>query len=205
MPRFFTTWATAFLLMSAGISEMWAQLPHPSDRATAEVHIQAEPMGDATYQIRVGECVETAQRTVSSTELPLRLHTHTSVPCLIEARRRDGALWTPWTRERASGELTLDGLPEARWGGIGVSFRPTPLGALILEVHRGYPGAAMGLEPGDVLVRVDGRPLGGHDEAEMIGMITGPEGTEIALGIIDVRTGNTLTRRSTRRFIDQRS
>jgi S1-C subfamily serine protease len=82
--------------------------------------------------------------------------------------------------------------------GIGVAFLPTPRGALVRYATQGTPAASMGLEPGDVIISVNGTPLAGRNDTEMRALIQGREGSDIALGIIDVRTGTLLSRRSRR-------
>ena len=36
---------------------------------------------------------------------------------------------------------------------------PAPAGALVSSVQKGGPGAAAGLEPGDVILKLDGEPV----------------------------------------------
>lgn len=62
-------------------------------------------------------------------------------------------------------------------------------GAVIREVLPGCPGATAGLRPGDIVVEVDGRPLGGANE--LYDRITyGRPGAAISLGV--VRSGERL-------------
>jgi S1-C subfamily serine protease len=82
--------------------------------------------------------------------------------------------------------------------GIGVAILPTPRGAMVRHTTRGTPAASMGLEPGDVITTVNGTPLAGRSDVEMLDLIRGREGSVIALGILDVRTGTLLSRRSRR-------
>jgi carboxyl-terminal processing protease len=50
-------------------------------------------------------------------------------------------------------------------------------------VFRGSPADRAGLEPGDVIVSVDGEAIGGDPVDSVVSRIKGPEGTEVELGI----------------------
>jgi hypothetical protein len=70
--------------------------------------------------------------------------------------------WTFDTRNRRirmvpDGEAPIETPPE--WG-IGVAFRPVDEGFEIARVFEGLPGAEAGLRTGDVVVAVDGIPVG---------------------------------------------
>ena len=119
----------------------------------------------------------------------LRLETRRS--CTVQARRRDGAFWTPWTTPvtTTTGHLAVD-LPDYTMGGLGVRIRASRQGAIVDGAESRSPGQKLGLEPGDVIVRADGVSLAGRSVEAMTEVITGASGTAVELEIIDVRSGS---------------
>jgi carboxyl-terminal processing protease len=70
--------------------------------------------------------------------------------------------------------------------GIGVSVGPEIVahrGLLIARVFDASPAAHVGLKPGETIVSVNGRPLGGLSPDAAIALIKGPPGTSIVLGV----------------------
>ena len=70
------------------------------------------------------------------------------------------------------------------------------------QVFPGTPAAEAGIEPGDVIVSVEGESIAGVDSAEATAKIKGPEGTDVTIGVRDGRGGEveqiTLTREEVR-------
>ena len=104
--------------------------------------------------------------------------------CRVEARRRDGALYAISEVVEASGApgervAVALVLPAERTGGIGIVLEPHPAGVAVTAVHHRSPAARAGLEPGDVILEVEGLPAGSLDIDEFIEVMTGPEGTEV--------------------------
>jgi len=103
--------------------------------------------------------------------------------CTFQAVRRDGLLMA----RSASETLMVEGgpntvildLPTARTGGIGVQFRPHEEGMQVVWVMPGTPAARAGLEPGDVVLEVGGVPAASLESHDFIGLMTGPEGSEV--------------------------
>lgn len=88
-------------------------------------------------------------------------------------------------RERFNEEI------EGHFSGIGVEIRRVKGGSEIVKVFRGSPAERAGLEAGDTLVSVEGKPIGHRDSAEIRDEVVGPEGTQVTLGIRDGSSGKT--------------
>lgn len=75
------------------------------------------------------------------------------------------------------------GAADEGFGGVGLQVVPTIDGELVvLNVLAGSPAAAQGLQPGDLLYRVDDFPLRGSDFGQVIAEhLWGPVGTELRL------------------------
>src|SRR5207248_2761942 len=65
--------------------------------------------------------------------------------------------------------------------GIGVAVDPDQRGLLIARVFDSSPAARASLQPGDVIVAVNGRSLAGLSPATAAGLIKGPPGTDVRL------------------------
>jgi carboxyl-terminal processing protease len=91
---------------------------------------------------------------------------------------------------------------EGRFSGIGLSVVPAKRGLRATEVFPDSPAARAGIEPGDVIVSVDGKPIARESSAEATERIKGPEGTEVTIEVRDAKTGKvrklTLTRAEVR-------
>jgi carboxyl-terminal processing protease len=87
---------------------------------------------------------------------------------------------------------------EGRFSGIGLSVIPAKRGLRAARVFPGSPAAEAGIEPGDVIVSVDGEPIAGQTSTEATAKIKGPEGTKVTVGVLDPQSGKirrlTLTR-----------
>ena len=80
---------------------------------------------------------------------------------------------------------------EGHFSGIGVEIRRVKGGSEIVKVFRGSPAEGAGLEAGDTLVSVEGKPIGKRDSAEVRDEVVGPEGTQVTLGVRDGKSGKT--------------
>lgn len=109
-------------------------------------------------------------------------------PCTLQAWRMDGAL-RAWSGSVAL-DLSQDGpitavlvLPDERTGGLGVGIEAGPRGIVVGQVHPMTPAGRVGLQPGDVIVEVDGLPSEALTLEEFQQVMTGPEGTEVTFVI----------------------
>jgi carboxyl-terminal processing protease len=78
---------------------------------------------------------------------------------------------------------------EGRFSGIGVEIRPVKAGAEIANVFHGSPAEKAGLKVGDTIVSVEGESIAGHDTVEVRDEVTGPEGTQVTIGVRDGKSG----------------
>lgn len=69
--------------------------------------------------------------------------------------------------------------------GIGVEIQSQDGQVVIVAPIDGSPAKRAGLQPGDVIVAVDGEPLAGLGLEEVIARVTGPAGTTVSLTILD--------------------
>ena len=72
---------------------------------------------------------------------------------------------------------------EGQFVGIGVRVvvDPESRAVTLVNVFRGSPAAEAGLVPGDKIFSVNGIDVIGRPSSEVVGMITGPEGTDVKL------------------------
>lgn len=80
---------------------------------------------------------------------------------------------------------------EGHFSGIGVEIKRVKAGSEIVRVFPGSPAEQAGLEAGDTMVSVEGKPIGGRDSAEVREEVVGPVGTEVTIGVRDGRSGRT--------------
>jgi carboxyl-terminal processing protease len=89
--------------------------------------------------------------------------------------------------------------------GIGVAVDPDRRGLLIARVFDSSPAARASLQPGDVIVAVNGRSLAGLSPATAAGLIKGPPGTDVRLAVRERRAAKTRMRtlRLTRALVSE--
>ncbi|MCK6523993.1 PDZ domain-containing protein [Myxococcota bacterium] len=108
--------------------------------------------------------------------------------CDVVAQRRDGLFFA------SSDIVTLDvgdgddyrlelSLPEYRQGGVGMGISEHEEGVLVERVLDGGAAAEAGLQPGDVVLEVDGVPAAALTLEEFVQVTTGEAGTEVELVI----------------------
>ena len=68
--------------------------------------------------------------------------------------------------------------------GIGVEVRPAPDGVVVSRVLAGGPAERDGIQPGDVIVEVDGASLEGLSLDEVSTRLQGPRGDEVLLEVL---------------------
>ncbi|HEX6229292.1 MAG TPA: S41 family peptidase [Solirubrobacterales bacterium] len=85
-----------------------------------------------------------------------------------------------------------------RFTGIGLSVLKVKRGLRAERVFKGSPAERAGIEPGDTIVSVEGRPIAGVGAMAATERIKGPEGTEVTVGVLPGEGGRvrevTLTR-----------
>jgi carboxyl-terminal processing protease len=72
---------------------------------------------------------------------------------------------------------------EGRFEGVGMTVEEIERGLRVLTVYEGSPADRGGLEPGDVITHVDGRPIAGQSSEESTTRIKGPAGTSVRLTV----------------------
>jgi carboxyl-terminal processing protease len=87
---------------------------------------------------------------------------------------------------------------EGRFSGIGISVVPVKRGLEAVKVYQGSPAAQAGIEPGEVIVAVEGESIAGEDSTAATEKIKGPEGTQVRIGVLDPKTGKVRQRTLTR-------
>ncbi|HET8565147.1 MAG TPA: S41 family peptidase [Solirubrobacterales bacterium] len=80
---------------------------------------------------------------------------------------------------------------EGHFSGIGVEIRPVKAGSEIANVFHGSPADRAGLEAGDTMVSVEGKPIAGRNTTEVRNEVVGPEGTQVTIGVRDGKSGKT--------------
>lgn len=80
---------------------------------------------------------------------------------------------------------------EGHFSGIGVEIRPVKAGSEIANVFHGSPAEKAGLEVGDTMVSVEGKPIAGRNTSEVRSEVVGPEGSQVTIGVRDGKSGKT--------------
>jgi hypothetical protein len=103
------------------------------------------------------------------------------VPCSVTGIVEDGFLTrrsAPADVEPENGDVTLT-FPDERTGGIGIRIATDEHGIRIEDVLPGGPAEDLGLEPGDVVVAVEGKDAKEISLDEFVETMTGPEGSDV--------------------------
>jgi len=80
---------------------------------------------------------------------------------------------------------------EGHFSGIGTTVAPAKKGLRVMTVFPRSPADKAGIEPGDVIVSVEGESLAGQSLTDATKKIKGPEGTQVTLGVRDGKSGKT--------------
>jgi carboxyl-terminal processing protease len=91
---------------------------------------------------------------------------------------------------------------EGRFSGIGLSVVEAKRGLRAVRVFPRSPADRAGIEPGDVIVSVDGESIAGQSSTEATGKIKGPEGTQVTVGVRDAKTGRVRELKLTRAEVE---
>jgi carboxyl-terminal processing protease len=74
---------------------------------------------------------------------------------------------------------------EGHFTGIGLSVSEVPRGLRVGRVFRGSPAERAGIEAGDTIVSVNGKPIAGLSSTVVTERIKGPEGSEVTIGVVE--------------------
>jgi carboxyl-terminal processing protease len=102
---------------------------------------------------------------------------------------------SPQMKERFDEEIS------GRFSGIGLGVTAVPRGLRADRVFPRSPAARAGIEPGDVVVSVEGRSIAGESSEVASEKIKGPEGTEVRIGVVRPPGGKARQLRLTREQI----
>jgi carboxyl-terminal processing protease len=105
--------------------------------------------------------------------------THGAVGGLVDSL---GDPYTVFSTPREK-ELT-DASLRGSFDGIGVQIDLRDEKLLVIAPIEGTPAALAGLQPGDIIARVDGRDIRGLPLNEVVLMIRGPRGSTVALSVV---------------------
>jgi carboxyl-terminal processing protease len=86
---------------------------------------------------------------------------------------------------------------EGQFEGVGMTVSAVKQGLRVEQVYEGSPAAEGGLEKGDLIVSANGRSLAGKTSEQSTGLIKGPAGSTVTLGVrSDGRTREIKLRRA---------
>lgn len=97
-----------------------------------------------------------------------------------------GALGDPYTQYMDAGEYAafLASMEDGTLGGIGITSSQSEEGLRIDTVMADSPAQTAGLEPGDVIVAVDGQSIAGMEMDQAVALIRGEPGTTVNIGYL---------------------
>ncbi len=108
--------------------------------------------------------------------------------CMLQAKRKDKSLWTfseaVALLSEKDQEIELI-LPVEAAGGLGISHISHEKGYQIVRVFPETPADRMGLQPGQVIVEVDGQPTKELSQNEFMSWMSGPDGTSVEFTLMD--------------------
>ncbi|MEI7889482.1 MAG: S41 family peptidase, partial [Actinomycetes bacterium] len=70
------------------------------------------------------------------------------------------------------------------FSGIGLNVALSPKGLVITAVFPGTPAQKAGLQVGELVVSVNGKPLAGKPVDSSVGLVTGPPGSPVTIGVV---------------------
>lgn len=79
----------------------------------------------------------------------------------------------------------LEDSSRGRYSGVGVNVAPEDQRIVIRAVINGGPADKAGLNPGDIITAIDGKPVKGHPLQEAIDSLAGKPGTKVELDVLN--------------------
>lgn len=95
-------------------------------------------------------------------------------------------------------EETIEMMTTASYGGIGATIRKDSLGVMIMQAYENSPAVRYNLEPGDIIMKIDGQDISKLPVDECSKKMRGNPGTQVKFMIKKGRTGNVVERVVTR-------
>lgn len=84
---------------------------------------------------------------------------------------------------------TIEMMTTASYGGIGATIRKDTLGVMIMQTYEGSPAIRYNIEPGDIILKIDGTPCNTLTVDECSKRMRGNPGTQVTFLIKKGRTG----------------
>jgi carboxyl-terminal processing protease len=106
--------------------------------------------------------------------------TYGAIEGMLDTLGDDGHTRFLTPEEREQNREDLSGTYE----GIGIEIESEDDKTVVLSVVEGSPADRAGIEPGDILVAVNGKSVSSEDYSQVAGEIRGPEGTEVKLTVL---------------------
>jgi carboxyl-terminal processing protease len=124
-------------------------------------------------------------RPVGSSEL-----TNSSLQGMVrELRRRHRDRFSDYFSPEALARFNED--ISGKFSGIGLTVSQVKQGLRVDTVFPHSPAKEAGIEPGDLIVSVEGESIAGQSSEVSTEKIKGPEGTEVTIGVQDAKGGKT--------------
>ena len=98
----------------------------------------------------------------------------------------------------AENEETIEMMTTASYGGIGATIRKDSLGVMIMQAYENSPAVRYNIEPGDIIMKIDGQDISKLSVDECSKRMRGNPGTQVKFTIKKGRTGNVVERVVTR-------
>lgn len=91
---------------------------------------------------------------------------------------------TQFMEPKLTADFTKETKGNVDFVGVGARLMPDPLGAKVVSVFRNGPAFRAGVKGGDMVVEVDGKPVGGQEIDDIVSKIRGKDGTEVTLTVL---------------------
>jgi carboxyl-terminal processing protease len=88
------------------------------------------------------------------------------------------------------------------YGGIGITVQSAPEGVKAVSVMPGTPAEQAGVKAGDLITRIDGKPIAGQPLSQIVQQLRGREGSTVTLTVVRQGQGAPLDIAVTRRHIN---